>query len=216
MPSLTKLFAPLALCLAVAGCDSATTGADAGANMLLPVTAPKAAIAAPAAAQVSMRWGDRNGSDAWTKATLAALEQHGVQMVSQVPGDISSYCPAYAERGPEGRRAFWAGLLSAVAKHESTYNPQASGGGGKWLGLMQISPATWNHYGCTGKMMDGADNMACAVKIMSRQVGRDNAVARGGDGWRGVARDWAPMRNASKRADIAAWTSKQNYCQSPV
>lgn len=216
MPSFTKLFAPLALILAVAGCDSATTGSDAGANMLLPLTTPKAAVAAPAAAQVSMRWGDRNGSDAWTKATLAALEQHGVAVVSQVPGDISAYCPAYAERGPDARRAFWAGLMSAVAKHESTYNPKASGGGGKWLGLMQIAPATWRSYGCTGEMMNGADNMACAVKIMTKQVGRDNAVARGGDGWRGVARDWAPMRNASKRADIAAWTSQQSYCQSPV
>ena len=106
--------------------------------------------------------------------------------------------------------------MSAVAKHESTYNPKASGGGGKWLGLMQIAPATWRSYGCTGEMMNGADNMACAVKIMTRQVGRDNAVARGGDGWRGVARDWAPMRNANKRADIAAWTSQQSYCQSPV
>lgn len=212
MPILTKLFAPLALCLAVAGCDSATTGGDAGANLLVPMVPPKGAVAAPAA-QVSMRWGDRSGSDAWTQATLAALDQHGVQIMSQVPGDISAYCPGYAERGTAGRRAFWAGLLSAVAKHESTYNPQANGGGGQWLGLMQIAPATWRSYGCTGKMMDGADNMACAVKIMTKQVARDNAVARGDGGWRGVARDWAPFRSAKKRADIAAWTSQQNYCQ---
>lgn len=216
MPSFAKFFAPFALILAVAGCDSAMTGSNAGANMLLPVTVPKAAVAAPVAAEVSMRWGDRSGSDAWTKATLAALKQHGVQIVSQVPGDISAYCPGYAEHGPDGRRAFWAGLLSAVAKHESTYNPKASGGGGQWLGLMQISPATWRHYGCSGEMMNGADNMSCAVKIMTRQVGRDNAVARGGDSWRGVARDWAPMRSSAKRADIAAWTSQQSYCQSPV
>lgn len=171
--------------------------------------------AAPVAPKVTMRWSGKGGSDDWTQATLAALDKHGVQIMSNVPADIETYCPAYAERGQPGRRAFWAGLMSALAKHESTYNPQASGGGGKWLGLMQISPATWRGYGCTGKMLNGADNMACAVKIMSKQVGRDNAVARAGGGWRGVARDWAPMRSAKKRADIAAWTSKQNYCQSP-
>lgn len=160
-----------------------------------------------------MRWGDRSGSDGWTKATLAALDREGVTILSNVPGDIESFCPNYAELGQPGRKAFWAGLLSALAKHESTYNPTASGGGGKWLGLMQIAPATWRGYDCNGTITNGADNMACAVRIMSRQVERDNAVVRDGSGgWRGVARDWAPMRNASKRADIAAWTSSQSYC----
>ena len=72
--------------------------------------------------------------------------------MSRVPRDIDSFCPRYAELAPTGRKAFWAGLLSAVAKHESTYNPKASGGGGKWLGLMQIAPATWRSYGCSGTM----------------------------------------------------------------
>ncbi|TRW98294.1 lytic transglycosylase [Paracoccus sp. M683] len=218
MPRLTQLFAPLALCLAIAGCDSAVTAdGGGGVNNLVPVSPRTAAVAAPVATQVAMRWGDRSGSDAWTQATLEALDRHGVQIMSQVPKDIDAYCPGYAERGTNGRRAFWAGLLSAVAKHESTYNPQAKGGGGKWLGLMQIAPATWRSYGCNGQMLDGADNMACAVKIMTQQVGRDNAVVRDGSGgWRGIARDWAPLRSAAKRADIAAWTSQQSYCQQPV
>jgi hypothetical protein len=36
-----------------------------------------------------------------------------------------------------------------------------------------------------------------------------------GSGNRGLGRDWAPFRKASKRADIAAWTSAQSYCQKP-
>lgn len=177
--------------------------------------APKVQVEAQELALVQeppMRWGERNGSDEWTRATLAALDREGVTILSRVPHDIVEFCPNYRQLAQPGRKAFWAGLLSAVAKHESTYNPQASGGGGRWLGLMQIAPATWRHYGCDGDIKNGADNMACAVKIMSRQVGRDNAVARDGSGWRGVARDWAPMRNSSKRADIAAWTSSQSYC----
>ncbi|MFN3524610.1 MAG: transglycosylase SLT domain-containing protein [Paracoccus sp. (in: a-proteobacteria)] len=161
-----------------------------------------------------MRWGERQGADEWTRATLAALDREGVTIMSRVPADVQTYCPQYAALDETGRRAFWAGLLSAVAKHESTYNPQAAGGGGRWLGLMQIAPATWRHYGCDGNIRNGSDNMSCAVRIMSRQVGRDNAVAHDGSGWRGVARDWAPMRSAAKRADIAAWTSSQSYCRS--
>ena len=159
-----------------------------------------------------MRWQEQRGSDSWTRATLAALDRDGVAILSRVPKDIDLYCPNYADLGQPGRKAFWAGLLSALAKHESTYNPAASGGGGRWLGLMQIAPATWRGYGCTGDITNGADNMACAVRIMSHQVARDNAVAHDGDGWRGVARDWAPMRTSSKRADIANWTSSQSYC----
>lgn len=160
-----------------------------------------------------MRWQHKSGSDEWTRATLAALDREGVTMMSNVPHDINAYCPNYAELGMTGRKAFWAGFMSALAKHESTYNPRAAGGGGRWLGLMQIAPGTWRSYGCKGHITNGADNMACAVRIMSKQVGRDNAVARDGSGgWRGVARDWGPMRSSQKRADIAAWTSSQNYC----
>lgn len=159
-----------------------------------------------------MRWDSRSGSDAWTVATFTAIETHGDAMVAQVPRDVAEFCPGYAAQDEAGRSAFWAGLMSSLAKHESTWNPRASGGGGKWLGLMQISPATWRGYGCTGEMFNGADNMACAIKIASRQVGRDNAVVGGKGNWRGIARDWAPMRSAAKRADIAAWTAAQPYC----
>ncbi|WP_240769014.1 transglycosylase SLT domain-containing protein [Paracoccus liaowanqingii] len=197
----------LAALVLMAACATTPTG---------PSEAEIAAAQEMSLAQVPpMRWGDRSGSDAWTRATLDALDREGVTIMSRVPHDIQEYCPNYRALTQTGRKAFWAGLLSSVAKHESTYNPQAAGGGGRWLGLMQIAPATWRHYGCNGNIKDGADNMSCAVKIMSRQVGRDNAVARAEGGWRGVARDWAPLRSATKRADIAAWTSSQSYCTAP-
>lgn len=203
MSSIRRAAAPLALVALLTAC-----GPQAGGN-----SQQNALHQAPEPVDVSMRWDGRGGSDAWTQATLEALDQHGVTMMSRVPHDIAQFCPNYAQAGPDGRRAFWAGLLSALSKHESTYNPKAKGGGGKWLGLMQIAPSTWRSYGCDGQMLNGADNMACAVKIMARQVGRDNAIFNDGtSGWQGVARDWAPMRKASKRADIAAWTSSQSYC----
>ena len=206
MRRLARLTASLALVLGISACadvDPATMQ-----NSFLP--SGRAPVAAPQ--PVAMRWGDRAGADAWTEATMAALEQHGDAMVARVPRDIAAFCPGYEDQNADGRRAFWAGLMSSVAKHESTWNPRASGGGGKWLGLMQIAPATWRHYGCNGQILNGADNMACAVKIASRQVGRDNAVASADGNWRGVARDWAPMRSPKKRADIAAWTAAQPYC----
>lgn len=187
---------------ALAGCDSAPTA-----------TAQAAPKAAPMAMLPDMRWGDRSGSQDWTRAALAALDREGLVLVSTIPADINSFCPAYASLDPVGRKHFWAGLLSSLAKHESGYNPAAQGGGGRYLGLMQISPATARHYNCSGAMLDGSSNMACAVRIAARNIGQDKAIVSDqGKGWRGIARDWMPLRSSEKRADIASWTRKQSYC----
>ena len=135
-------------------------------------------------------------------------------LAAKVPADIQGWCPGYDDASMTERRAFWAGLLSATAKHESTWNPKASGAGGRYIGLMQISPATARAYSCAATsasaLKDGEANLACAIKIMSKQVGRDGVVAGGGN--KGIGRDWGPFRSASKRSDIAGWTKSQDYC----
>ncbi|MBK5934482.1 transglycosylase-like protein with SLT domain [Rhodovulum imhoffii] len=161
-----------------------------------------------------MRWDHRAEAEDWTNATLAALEGHGAVLTDVVPADIATYCPAYPEAGPAQRRAFWAGLFSALAKHESTWNPAAVGGGGRWFGLVQIAPATARGYGCAAKsgmaLKDGVLNLSCAVRIAAHTVPRDGVVSRG---MRGIAADWGPFHSAVKRADIAGWTASQSYCR---
>ena len=71
----------------------------------------------------AMRWDFRPEAAQWTAETLAALRAHGAALAEMEPDDIANWCPAYPEAGPRDRRAFWAGLLSALAKHESTWNP---------------------------------------------------------------------------------------------
>ncbi len=167
------------------------------------------------AAAPAMGWDHRPEAPEWTQKTLLAVASEDTELAASVPSDIGNWCPGYQTAGIEDRRAFWAGLMSAVAKHESTWNPVAAGGGGRWIGLMQISPQTAQHYGCeatsSSALKNGAANLSCAVEIAAAQVGRDDAVA--GNGRAGMGRDWAPFRNASKRAEMAAWTSAQPYCQ---
>jgi hypothetical protein len=162
-----------------------------------------------------MQWDHRPEGEAWTETTLLALSTKDPILSERVPADIETWCPAYDEAPVEARRAFWAGLMSAVAKYESTWNPQASGGGGRWIGLMQISPRSASNYGCEatspGELKDGEANLSCAVEILSTQVAKDNLVA--GEGNRGIGRDWMPLRNAEKRAAMAAWTRAQPYCR---
>jgi hypothetical protein len=162
-----------------------------------------------------MQWDHHPEGDQWTESTLVAISTKDPLLSQRVPADIQTWCPGYADAEVEERRAFWAGLLSAVAKYESTWNPVASGGGGRWIGLMQISPRSAANYGCeatsVGALKDGEANLECAVEIMSEQVAKDGLVAGGGN--RGIGRDWAPLRNDSKRAAMAAWTREQPYCQ---
>mgnify|MGYP002637060582 CR=1 FL=1 len=163
----------------------------------------------------AMRWDHRDEAPEWTARTLVAVAEEDEKLSMLVPADIKTWCPGYIDASLPQRRAFWAGLLSALSKHESTWNPRASGGGGRWIGLTQIAPATARQYGCDARsaaaLKDGAENLACAVEIMADNVAADGLVAGGGN--RGLGRDWAPFRKAAKRADMAAWVSQQSYCQ---
>lgn len=162
---------------------------------------------------LSMRWDHAPEADIWTATTWTALGDHGQALVNTMPADIATWCPAYPQANEAGRKAFWTGLLSTLAKHESTWNPRAVGGGGLWYGLVQIAPATARDYGCAAgsgeALKDGAANLSCAVRIMNVTVPRDGVVSQG---MRGVAADWGPFHNASKRDDMINWMRAQPYC----
>jgi hypothetical protein len=195
--SLFRSFLGFGLCAALASCTPSVV------RQLDPVTPPV------------MLWDHRPEGAEWTRRNLAALARHDTALAGSVPTDIEAWCPGYANNNLEERRAFWSGLMSAVAKYESAWNPQAVGGGGRWIGLMQISPRSAKNYGCaqtsSGALKDGATNLECAVEILAYQVARDGQVA--GKGNRGIGRDWMPLRKASKRAEMADWTRSQSYCQ---
>lgn len=187
-------------------------------SALLPAVA--LALALPAGAQPADRdpntlWEHRDESDKWNRAAVDALKRHGDDLVEATPRDVTRFCPGYVNGVDAERRAFWVGFLSALAKHESTWKPRAVGGGGQWYGLLQILPATAREYGCRAKsgdaLLDGADNLSCAIRIMAETVPRDDAIH--GDGTEGVSADWAPMKSDEKRQEIRSWLRAQDYCR---
>lgn len=165
------------------------------------------------------RWDFKDGGYLWTRAAMSAVATHADVLTSIVPRDVDSWCPGYVTASQDQRRAFWVGMMSALSKHESTYNPRAVGGGNQWYGLLQIYPDTARRYGCyaqTGEALkDPANNLSCAARIMAVTVERDQAVALHDGRWRGVAADWGPMTTQSKRNEMAAWTRAQSYCSVP-
>lgn len=162
----------------------------------------------------AMRWDHRPEAADWTRATLAAVSGHDDVLAARVPADIAAWCPGYEKAGMMERRAFWAGLLSAVAKYESSWNPRASGGGGRYIGLLQISPRSAAHHGCTATsakaLKDGTANLQCGVELLAHAVGQDGVVA--GKGNRGAGRDWMPFRKAKSRHEMQDWLKGQSYC----
>ena len=162
-----------------------------------------------------MQWDARPEGKEWTADTLVALQAHDTVLAASVPADVESWCPGYAKASLTDRRAFWAGLMSAVARYESSWNPQASGGGGRYIGVMQISPRSADYHQCeadtAAELKDGSENLECAAQMMAAAVANDGLVAGGGN--RGIGRDWMPLRDAGKRAAMAEWTRAQPYCQ---
>ncbi|MCK0167300.1 lytic transglycosylase domain-containing protein [Jannaschia sp. S6380] len=191
---------------------SGAPGADLG-SLLAPEASVRPASRPRLQEMPDLRWDHIRGSARWTAAAMRALDTHGDRLVQTVPRDIAEWCPAYPEADEWERKAFWAGLLSTLAKHESTWRPTAVGGGGLWYGLVQILPATARGYGCQARsgeaLKDGALNMSCAVRIMNLTVPRDGVVSRG---MRGVAADWGPFHSSRKRADMRAWLNRQPFC----
>ncbi|SLN35085.1 Transglycosylase SLT domain protein [Aquimixticola soesokkakensis] len=160
-----------------------------------------------------MRWDSVPQGPIWTASALAALTDHGASLSEITPKDIADWCPGYESASLDDRAAFWVGLLSTLSKHESTWNPRAVGGGGRWFGLVQIAPATARAYGCNAKtgeaLKNGSANLSCAIRIMSTTVARDQVISAG---MRGVAADWGPFHSTKKREDMRSWTNAQPYC----
>ena len=192
---------------------AAVLGLTAGCTL----TAPKTAVEATRAAEVVTRWDHRPEAARWTRANFAALETDGRVLIESVPQDIETFCPNYAAADEAGRKAFWTGLFSGLAGYESTWRPDAAGAGGRYRGLLQIWPTSARYYGCDLShpkgLYDGPTNLRCATRIAAQAVARDKVVVGGPGNWGGVAKDWPPLRNARKRADIAEFTRSLPACQ---
>lgn len=167
-------------------------------------------VAASSEGTPTLLWADHPEAEQWTEATLTALRGHGAALPATEPANIEAWCPAYEEAETAEREAFWAGLLSALAHHESTHRPEAVGGGGRWFGLVQIAPATADGHGCRATsgdaLKDGAANLSCAVRILASKAHQDLPVRR-------IAADWGPFSSAGKREEMRAWVSEQPYCR---
>jgi hypothetical protein len=188
-----------------------------------------AAAAQPADPPYTAKWENGSAERArWTGFARDAVDELGRELwrAGFTPAGIEGYCPRYATATDVERKAFWVGLLSALAQFESNFRPETrytenfKGPDGAWVisrGLLQLSFHSGNGYGCAlqnaEQLHDPETNLRCAVRIMNRLVSRDGALRSTAAPWKGASRYWSPFRKAERRVAMANWTKAQPYCR---
>jgi hypothetical protein len=166
-------------------------------------------------------WESRvSGSEGWTASLADSIHRNGAHLIASNPSDIETFCPRYNSLSAEQRVSVWVRIISGMAYHESGFRPAATHtekGGDVSRGLLQISVASGNDYGCSfasaDTVHDPAQNLNCGVMILNKWVVEDGRLAgiRPGQ-WRGGARYWAVLRNDRTTADIRSYTQQLPIC----
>lgn len=185
--------------------------------------------AAPSFAIDYAAWAGRNNTGSWTKATEDAVTEVGLPATT--PSDVTKFCPNYHTLAASDRRKFWVGLLSAIARPESGFNPtirHVEKFGDKFespaisRGLLQISFATAMapRYGCSVQKASDLEkaekNLACGARILSNWVKHDGTIANFGTSKsKGGARAWPVLREKNSRFPaITRFTKQLPFCVS--
>jgi hypothetical protein len=138
----------------------------------------------------------------------------GHPLLTMQPTDVGDFCPQYASFDESQRRAFWASLLTAIAKSESRFDPLAL----LWegpndpeysIGLLQISPSNKRAYQCDfeveADLVDPKHNLSCGVAILTKLVQRSHVIggANSSTGHSGAAKYWSTLRIVPEKPHAA-------------
>lgn len=185
----------------------------------------------PAAPSFKADWDHVAQGAQWTGMLRGHLDRYGDYLLTSVPTDVQRFCPGYSGLDREGRAAFWTGLISAMARFESNFDPGVSfdeyahctnaacrrrmtTADGRHVvsrGLLQLSQESSNRYvGCPMPPRDERRlhepdlNLRCTVAVMQGLVRRDGVISRlDGRDWRGGAAYWSVLREPNGRDTLA-------------
>lgn len=172
-------------------------------------------------------WAGANPDGAWTAIAEKAVVVSSLPTV--VPSDIAKFCPNYPTLDAVDRSRFWVGLLSAMARPESDFQPDKTfqesfkDKKGNWVinrGLLQLSQESANGYGCKIKnakdLHDPSINLSCSIRILDRWVSKDRVIAsyKLDLDVRGGGRYWSVLRESRNvLPEISAFTRNLAFCK---
>jgi hypothetical protein len=185
-------------------------------------------LAVPCTGADYAAWAMKNPAGSWTKAAEAAVVES--RLHATTPADVVKFCPNYKALGTNDRSKFWVGLLSAIARPESGFNPAArhvERTGDRFenpiisRGLLQISfgSAKASRYGCVAvqkaeDLEKAETNLACGARILATWVKQDGVIANSGrHESKGGARVWPVLWQRSNRLPaITSFTRQLPFC----
>jgi hypothetical protein len=176
---------------------------------------------------VTVAWSGVAGAADWTAILYERIGAASALLEAQ-PQDAARYCPGFAALDRAGRQAFYTGLVSIMARYESSFDPEAryqenfpdsSGSLVISRGLLQLSRESADAYpgcdlGSAEALHDPDVNLTCTVAILNRLVARDQAIGVKKDGdWKGGAAYWSVLRSNHPRNDeVVAFTKSLPVC----
>lgn len=154
-----------------------------------------------------MAWNSHPRGPEYTLSILNQLDIHGSELIRMKPPDMGQMCPHYSKFDEGKKKLFWASFFSILSNYESSFNPATQyqeSNGVISRGLLQMSNGSVGGYGCglahPHHLHSPYKNFECAIKIMTRNVRRDNRIASGLGGLsRGGARYWSPLRSSHSK-----------------
>ena len=165
-----------------------------------------------------------------TRITLHELNQLDDSFYALVPKDTRFWCPAFARQSLEGRKAFYLGLMSGIARYETDFRAHVKyleAGGHYSRGLLQLGQLALSYYpegrcdasGDPRQLHDLQENLSCGVMLVQHWVSRDGYIASDGNigeadaRYFGAARYWSTLREGRRGHDaIAEFTRSLPVC----
>ncbi len=167
-----------------------------------------------------------------TRITLRELGYLDNDFYALTPRDLRFWCPSYRRQSLEGRKAFYLGLISGIARYETDFRAHVKyleAGGHYSRGLLQLGQQSLSYYpegtrcdvsGDPRQLHDLQENISCGVMLLDHWIRRDGYIASGGNEgegdarYFGAARYWSTLRlDRRGRDDIAAYTRSLPVCR---
>jgi hypothetical protein len=154
----------------------------------------------------------------WTQKLIALVADHFAQLEQ---GNGEAFVGGYNGLSAGMKIKFWAELIVAMAKFESSWNPKCvflepPPLGVNSIGLLQLSRQDGNNYHLSppiqseNELKEPLLNLTWGVAILAKLLDKDKTVASGHNGAtaKGGARYWSVLRAGHKIEDIKALTKK--------
>lgn len=146
-------------------------------------------------------WDKKAGTSGWSAVVVEELKTHRTTL--ETAQDIEEFCPAYFLASSFERDTCWIRIISAMARYESNFRPQAvykEANGANSVGLLMMAPEHCPNANTEEKLKVAEPNIQCAVARLALMVKRGKYVS--GPNFKGGAAYWSVLRSPHKRGKL--------------